>query len=225
MVVCALIHSVNPIDAQAAARLASGTTAAIAGGGTMAQHAAGTGGGIAPELIAQELLYYVASVGGLYSWWHFFWVEVDELRYESGFDFQKHYSSFWCVRFDSRAGQRCMQPTLAHTPFSDNSLVPVLLRPVLCRNIVDAVNLVAVPTLILPTTILCAVHNPQAAMVAEVFVPLSSLLQLTLALRMLQYVSLYRPLGPLLVTVGGMIRNIVQFFVRRAPRACAKAAC
>mmetsp|Transcript_22820 Transcript_22820/g.54060 ORF Transcript_22820/g.54060 Transcript_22820/m.54060 type:complete len:202 (-) Transcript_22820:87-692(-) len=43
-------------------------------------------------------------------------------------------------------------------------------------------------------------------------VPLSSLLQLTLSLRMLQYVSLYRPLGPLLVTIGGMIRNIVQFF-------------
>lgn len=80
------------------------------------------------------------------------------------------------------------------------------------RNIVDAVNLVAVPSLILPTTILSAAHHPQAAAVAEMLVPLSSLLQLTLALRMLQYVSLYRPLGPLLVTVGGMIRNIVQFF-------------
>lgn len=168
MVVCALIHSVNPIDAWSAAQLASGTAAELSAEGVAALNVA------EPVFVAQELVYYAASAGGMYSWWHFLWVEVSELRNDSDSDLQKHYSSFW--------------------------------------NIVDAVNLAAVPSLILPTTILSAAHSPQAAHVAEALVPLSSLLQLTLALRMLQYVSLYRPLGPLLVTVGGMIRNIVQFF-------------
>ena len=115
MVACAFAHSVNPIDAWCAARLASSTAAASSA--AVAATAASTAvvvealragaisasAELAPlqssaEFALLELLYYAASAGGLYSWWHFLRVEVDELQYESGFDLRRHYSSFWCAR-------------------------------------------------------------------------------------------------------------------------------
>jgi hypothetical protein len=222
-----------------AAAVAGSAALVVAGSAIVLGEAAG---GALPTGLLDSLgpsacvaLYYSAAAGGLYTWWHFLKVEFAELRFDSEFDLRKHYASFWCARGPAaaaaasgllvqsrgpRSSSVCAERwRVRGPPRSLTSLrardhaaprIPTLRAPL--RNVVDAFNLLAVPALILPTTALSALHHPDAAAVGSQLVPLAAVLQLTLALRMLQYVSLYRPLGPLLVTVGGMLKNIVQFF-------------
>merc|ERR1712087_967057 len=53
---------------------------------------------------------------------------------------------------------------------------------------------------------------PAAEAVIPYGQPLGGLLQISMALRGLQYASLFRALGPLLVTVGGMVSDVAEFF-------------
>jgi hypothetical protein len=126
MVICALSHSINPLDLWSTQHLATESASAAA---AAAAEASGGGGrsvagavaevlaaeatvdsGISgaagieppssfdflnPAAFAQFAFYYLSSAGGLYTWWHFLWVEVGELRVESGWNLGKHYSSFW----------------------------------------------------------------------------------------------------------------------------------
>ena len=82
-------------------------------------------------------------------------------------------------------------------------------------NVLDAWHLAAIVALpMLPFLSQSELATAEAGPLATMYSLLQSLpglLQITLALRALQYVSLARTLGPLLVTVGGMLEDITRF--------------
>jgi hypothetical protein len=76
-------------------------------------------------------------------------------------------------------------------------------------NALDAVHLSLVPLVPLVKLGVATAHFDPAAQAA--LAPVASFLQITLSLRALQYVALYRSLGPLLVTIVEMFSDILSF--------------
>jgi len=76
-------------------------------------------------------------------------------------------------------------------------------------NAIDLAHLTVVP--VVPLAKLLVGAGLLAPSIESQLAPLASALQITLALRGLQYISLYRSLGPLLVTVVSMLSDILSF--------------
>ena len=90
-------------------------------------------------------------------------------------------------------------------------------------NVLDFVNLVLAPSVALLKIFAMTEHSPNWDFIFAIFpgrvdqetldaaAPLVGLLNLSLAFRILQYASMYRSIGPLLVTLLGMLGDFVRF--------------
>jgi len=134
------------------------------------------------DLASDDILFLSSSAVLLASWPYFCSVEVAEIRREGT---RAHFSSLWNVLdFWHLAGVLAL-PALHFLPGS------AILGT-------DAGAILGTDA-----------GGPSGAYAVLQAVP--GLLQITLALRALQYASLARTLGPLLVTVGGMLEDITRF--------------
>ena len=76
-------------------------------------------------------------------------------------------------------------------------------------NVLDATHLLLLPAI--PLVKLAAAQGLVPAPALLALAPVASVLQITLSLRALQYISLFRSLGPLLVTVVSMFSDTASF--------------